>query len=139
MSLVPLIDFGFDQSLDKFFNHALGCTPARLHSNRLDVTEHDDRYTMTVETPGVKKEDLKIHVNEDNRLVITGESKRHVAHEEGQSRVEERSYGSFNRSLQLPRNADGESVKAQYEDGILRIDLPKKVKQKDEQRFIDIA
>ena len=90
----------------------------------VDVVEHDDKYVVKVELPGVAKDDVKITMR-DNILTIRGEKKQEDhAKESGFQRVE-RSYGSFQRSFILPTTVRNDGVDATYRDGILTITLPK--------------
>ncbi len=90
----------------------------------LDVHESDEAYTVTVEIPGVKKEDLSVEV-EDGVLSIRGEKRSEREEKSEKRRYVERSYGSFSRSLSLPRNVSPDKVDARYHDGVLTITLPK--------------
>jgi HSP20 family protein len=89
-------------------------------SPSVDVEENDEMFLVSADIPGVKKEDLKIDLN-GNMLRVSGERKREVK-EEG---YYERSSGRFSRSFTLPENVDASKIEAHFEDGVLRIVLPK--------------
>ncbi len=93
---------------------------------KIDVQEEDDRFWVSAELPGIAKEDVKVKVNDDNMLIISGE-KRSVFEEkdEDDKRLirSERTYGSFTRSFILPENVDKESIKAKYENGVLNLEI----------------
>lgn len=95
----------------------------------VDISETEAEYQIKAELPEVKKEDVKVTV-EDGVLTIQGE-RRHEAEEKGKKfhRVE-RSYGSFVRSFTLPDHVDDAKVKAEYKDGVLHLHLPKSEKAK---------
>jgi HSP20 family protein len=95
----------------------------------VDIAETDTEYQIKAELPEVKKEDVKVTV-EDGVLTIQGE-RRHEVEEKGKRyhRVE-RSYGSFVRSFTLPDHVDDAKVKAEYKDGVLHLHLPKSEKAK---------
>ncbi|OGW64469.1 MAG: heat-shock protein Hsp20 [Nitrospirae bacterium RIFCSPLOWO2_02_FULL_62_14] len=95
----------------------------------VDIAETDAEYQIKAELPEVKKEDVKVTV-EDGELTISGE-RRHETEEKGKKyhRVE-RSYGSFVRSFTLPDHVDDAKVKAEYKDGVLHLHLPKSEKAK---------
>lgn len=95
----------------------------------VDISETDAEYQIKAELPEVKKEDVKVTV-EDGVLTIQGE-RRHETEEKGRKyhRVE-RSYGSFVRSFTLPDHVDDTKVKAEYKDGVLNLHLPKSEKAK---------
>lgn len=90
----------------------------------VDLKEDADAYTVQVEVPGVSQENLHISMQE-NMLVVKGHKEQKHETGECQFRRVERSYGSFQRSLQLPRNVDGSRVSANLNDGVLEIRLPK--------------
>ncbi len=99
-------------------------TPERNFTPACDVSEEADRYVMTVDLPGFKKEDIKIEVN-DNVLTIAGERRREASTDDKKNHRFERSYGSFVRSFSLPTSVSSEKVEAHYEDGVLNLSLPK--------------
>lgn len=90
----------------------------------VDISETDGEYLIKAELPEVKKEDVKVTV-EDGVLTLQGE-RRQEKEEKGKKfhRVE-RSYGSFVRSFTLPESVDDGGVKAEYKDGVLALHLPK--------------
>ena len=95
----------------------------------VDISETDGEYQIKAEIPDVKKEDVKVTL-EDGVLTIQGERK-HEKEEKGKKyhRIE-RSYGSFARSFTLPDLVDEEKVKAEFKDGVLNLQLPKSEKAK---------
>lgn len=86
----------------------------------VDIEENDEMYLVSTDLPGLKKEDIKIDVS-GNNLKISGERRREVK-EEG---YYERSAGRFMRSFTLPEHVDAKRIEANFEDGVLRIVLPK--------------
>ena len=90
----------------------------------VEMVEKDEELVLTAELPGVKFEDVEIDL-EDNFLTIRGEKKDEKEKEGRRYHVWERSYGSFERAFTLPRTVDPENIKAQYDDGILTVHLPK--------------
>ncbi len=95
----------------------------------VDVSETEWGYQIKAEIPDVKKEDVKVTL-EDGVLTIQGE-RRQEKEETGKKyhRIE-RSYGSFVRSFTLPDLVDEEQVKAEFKDGVLNLQLPKSEKAK---------
>jgi HSP20 family protein len=89
-------------------------------SPSVDVEENEEMFLVSADIPGVKKEDLKIDLN-GNMLRVSGDRKREIK-EEG---YYERSSGRFSRSFTLPENVDASKIEAHFEDGVLRIVLPK--------------
>lgn len=92
----------------------------------LDVRETAEEYLVLVDLPGVKPEDVTIEVN-DQVLSISGSR---VPVETGESQVGERPYGSFVRTLTLPKGVDSDAIAAAYHDGVLELRIPKPAEQK---------
>lgn len=90
----------------------------------VDLDEREDCYVLSVDLPGVKKEDIKIDVR-DNQLFISGERKRKSESDEKGIRRFESSYGRFQRRFTLPMSVDANKVEADLTDGVLYIALPK--------------
>ena len=86
----------------------------------VDITEDDKEYLIKAELPEVKKNDVKVRV-EDGVLYISGE--RNFEKEEKGKRYHrvERAYGSFTRSFSLPEDADPQEVHAEFKDGVLNV------------------
>ena len=95
----------------------------------VDVSEDDNRYVITVEVPGTKKDDVTVEVH-DNVLTIRGEKRSEREEEKEHRRWVERSYGTFSRSFTLANNAAGDRVKASFSDGVLTIEVPKEEESK---------
>ncbi len=92
----------------------------------INVVESDKDYKVEVAAPGMTKEDFKIHLGEDNELVISME--KNVQNEDKDNKKylrREFSYTKFNQSLYMPENVDKEKICANVADGVLTIDLPK--------------
>lgn len=93
---------------------------------RLNVTETDKSFEVEAEMPGVKKEDVKVAV-ENQRVTIEGESKRETEQREGENVVySERSARKYVRAFTLPSDVDEAAAQARLENGILTLSLPKK-------------
>ena len=94
---------------------------------RIDVSENDQAFTVRAEIPGVNKQDIHVSV-EGSIVTLSAEIRQHDAEREGEKLLRsERYYGSVSRSFQLPAEVDEAQSKARYENGILLLDLPKKV------------
>lgn len=93
----------------------------------VDITEDDKEYLIRVELPEVKKEDVKVTV-ENGALTISGE--RNFAKEERDKKYHrlERAYGRFTRSFGVPEDADDTKVSAEFKDGLLTVRLTKSEK-----------
>lgn len=99
-----------------------------------EVTETDAAYLLSLDAPGLKKEDVKIEVN-GNSLHISGESRREYR-DDGKA-VSGRSHRQFSRSFTLPDSIDNSRIEANLEDGVLQIAIPKSEAAKP--RKIEIA
>ena len=104
----------------------------------VDISETEQEYQIKAEIPDVKKEDVKVTV-EDGVLTIQGERK-HEKEEKGKKyhRIE-RSYGSFVRTFSLPDVIEEEKVKADFKDGVLNLHLPKSEKAKPKAIEVQVA
>ena len=91
----------------------------------VDILEKEDAILVKAELPGVKPDDVYVHV-ENNVLTLSGERKlEHEDDKDGYHRVE-RWYGSFQRSFALPRSVDSEAIEANLDAGVLSVRLPKR-------------
>lgn len=103
----------------------------------LEMEENDNHYRLTAELPGLTADDVDISVN-DGILTISGEKKEEHEEKDKGFMFSERSYGRFERSVQLPANADEERIAARFENGVLAISIGKNVKA-DRKKKIAIA
>lgn len=94
----------------------------------VNIYEKEDAYQMEFEVPGVEPEKIDISLN-GNVLTLKGEKETKKECKEGECCVAERTYGSFQRSIQLPENADLESVSATNKHGVVTVTV-KKAKNK---------
>lgn len=90
----------------------------------VDVHETDDSYLLSLDVPGIPQEAIKIEAN-DGRLTISGERSSFNTTDEKHFKRVERSFGSFERSFQLPQNVDQAKIQARYENGVLEVMVPK--------------
>ena len=90
----------------------------------MDVAETDKEYEITAELPGLEEKDVQINVA-DNVLTIKGEKKAEKEEKDKNYRLVERSYGSFERSLQLPDGVNADAIKAHIDKGVLKVVVPK--------------
>jgi HSP20 family protein len=119
--------FGPGWRFPRFFDgdHPGRTGRATQWSPAVDIAEDDQKYVITAELPGTRKEDVQVEVHE-NVMTIRGEKRcERESKKEEQSRWMERCYGSFTRSFTLPANCASDRVSASFQDGVLTIELPK--------------
>jgi len=93
---------------------------------RLNISETDNKYFIEAELPGVKQSDLELKLD-NNILVIKGKTEESKESKERNYFTRERYYGSFQRSLTLPNNINENDITANFKDGILNIEITKKL------------
>jgi HSP20 family protein len=112
-----------DRLLDDAFTRPLSLTGvAALPS--IDLYETDDEVVMKATLPGLKAEDVQISVTGDT-LTLRGETKQEAEKKEATYHLRERRYGTFERTIRLPTDVITDKAKAEFEDGILTVTLPK--------------
>lgn len=92
---------------------------------RIDVTEGDKAYQVRAEMPGVKKEDIRVNVDR-NFVSISAEVKQEKEEKTERSLLRETYRGSVSRGFSLPAEIDAKAVSAKLEDGVLKLELPKR-------------
>ncbi|OFW05135.1 MAG: hypothetical protein A3I61_10220 [Acidobacteria bacterium RIFCSPLOWO2_02_FULL_68_18] len=114
----PIRDLlAIQQRLDPFAPGPAGWAPA------VDLQETAEQYVLTAEVPGLRRDDIDIHLHE-GRLTVSGVRRDHGVPCERYHRVE-RGHGHFSRSFQLPVPVDADRVAADLRDGILTVTCPK--------------
>lgn len=114
--------------MNRVFDRAYGQTTrdqaTRAWAPALDIAERNDAYLVTVEVPGVNPDDIDVTL-ENNLLTIQGE--RHQAQDSADQRFHriERAYGTFRRSVSLPSTVQADAIQASYDNGLLRLVVPK--------------
>jgi HSP20 family protein len=106
-------------------------------SPRVDIMETEDEFVIKAEIPEVKKEDVKVTV-ENGILMLHGERKQEKEEKGKTFHRIERHYGAFNRSFTLPETVDQESIKANFKDGMLSIKLQKSKEARPKAIDVDI-
>lgn len=124
--------------LPSIFNDFLDGTWAdhrNTTSPAVNIIESEDCYKVEVAAPGMTREDFKVHLNEDNELLISLEKKS--GKKEGETTAESKqgtylrrefSYTQFRQTLLLPDNIERDKISARMENGVMTIDIPKKSK-----------
>jgi len=104
----------------------------------VDVYEDEHNITLKIEVPGIDEKDIDVRI-ENNTLTVHGERKFEKEEKEENFRRVERQYGSFTRSFTLPNTVDDEHVQAQYDKGILKVQLAKKAEAKPKQIKVNVG
>jgi HSP20 family protein len=125
--LEPNYPATFSNLLDRFFNDSIGQN-IKQFTPAVDISEDENHYEIHVSVPGMKKSDFNLEVT-DGRLTISGERKMEEKKEGKNFHSLETHYGSFSRSFYLPENVKEAGIAAVYEDGLLKVNLPKEEKK----------
>ncbi|MCR9206381.1 MAG: Hsp20/alpha crystallin family protein [Halobacteriovoraceae bacterium] len=117
--------------LDRTFDHLtrsfFGDSPNKSENEnlpRVEVYENEDYYALSFDVPGFLKEDLKIDLEED-RLIVTGERRQVRNEDNSHSFYSEKSYGTFTRTITLPRDVAHEEIEAELKNGVLNLKVKK--------------
>jgi HSP20 family protein len=105
---------------------------------RMDVVDEGKILRVSVELPGMEREDLTVSV-EDGALVLRGEKKQDVRSEEDGCYRLERAYGAFTRTIPMPEDADPERALAKFDRGVLTLTVPKREALRSASHTIDIG
>ncbi|MES3628588.1 MAG: Hsp20/alpha crystallin family protein [Longimonas sp.] len=105
---------------------------ARMWAPRTDMVETADNYEIHLDLPGMSKDDLKINMQE-RQLTVSGERRHEARNEDDEFVRVERAFGHFHRSFTLPQSIQEDNIEAAYEDGVLKITVPKAEESKPRQ------
>ncbi len=135
---MPLVEWGtvhrginIHNEMDRFFGNYFGNIKDVSDSDtdsvwipKADISDTENDVFVTLELPGVKKDDVKISI-QDNVLTVRGEKKPEGEKKEKNCRCDERSYGKFQRDFNLAYTVEAKKVKADFKDGVIKIVMPK--------------
>jgi HSP20 family protein len=114
---------------DDFFGQSMfgsGLTPwdeqPRAFWPQIEVEQRENRLEVRADVPGLKKDDIKVEIQE-HELVISGERRNESERTEGGYYRSERSYGSFARAIPLPEAANVDTVQARFDNGVLTVSI----------------
>jgi HSP20 family protein len=129
-----LVDF--ERQFNKMFNsfeNRFGISRSKDEENEYenavwmpltDIYEDKEKYTLKLDLPGIKKDDVKISFV-DNKLSISGERSQESEHKDSKCHRIERSFGRYYRSFNLPEHVQSDKINAEFKDGQLTISVPK--------------
>jgi HSP20 family protein len=134
------VQMDMSRLFDEMWRQTLGFSPlSMLHSARpfsglaaahlfglpaSDVRETDEAYVLSVELPGLKREDIEIQLRGDN-LIVSGHKEDEKSHAAAPYRISERRFGRFERSFPVPTDVERGRIEASCHDGLLTVRLPK--------------
>jgi len=125
-----------DRAFDDFFSNAFPSFYNGFGTLKVDIKETEQEYIVEAEIPGVKKDDIKVELNDD-MLTIHVQTNEEINEERDRYIRRERRSSSMSRSFYV-ENVKTENITAKYENGILSLKLPKKEPGYEARRYIDI-
>lgn len=137
----PFHHLNFQDQVNRLFDTSFRVRPEEsaltAWSPAVDIYETENELILKADVPDINEKDLDVRV-ENNMLSIRGERKfEQKVKEENYLRVE-RSYGAFSRSFSLPNTVNTEAIKAEYKNGVLTVELPKRVEAKPKQVKVNV-
>ena len=132
----------FDELINGFFgrdlSHFVGSDDIQRSTPRVNITESKGGFTLDLLAPGYSKEDLKMNV-EDSTLTISAEKKNQALAEGDRYTRREFDFSAFKRSFRLPETVTVDDIKAEFNNGVLSVSIPKTDPAKPAVREISIA
>jgi HSP20 family protein len=113
---------------NEWFDNA-GILSRTINVPAVNITERKDKYEVSLAVPGMKKDDFKIDVD-GNMLSISSEKEEKTEEKDKRFTRKEYNYSSFNRCFSLPEEVNQDKIEAKYEEGVLKISLPRKEEAK---------
>lgn len=104
---------------------------------QVDIGANEKEYSITIEVPGINEKDVKIEVSE-NTMTIRGEKRQEKEEDSKEFYRMERSYGSFQRVLSLPDDAEKNEINATFKNGVIYVTMPRKALSKSSGKKIEI-
>jgi HSP20 family protein len=134
--------FAIQDDIDRMFEQFAGRRPENDDgltslAPAADVIENKDNFLVTAELPGIRKEDIKVSI-QDNVLTISGEKKRESETKGRTWHRVEREFGSFIRSFELPTTVHPDKIKADFKDGVLNVEIPKVEEAKPKEIAVNV-
>ena len=114
------VDRFFNSPLDEFFNFG-----KVVNVPAVNVSETDNEYRLIIASPGLEKSDFKVEVRDDLLTISAEKTKEEKEEKNGRFNRREYNYSSWSRSFTLPNDVEGNKIDAKYENGELKISIPK--------------
>lgn len=141
---IDVFQDGFNRMVSNFFGDDWGLSSDFFANKRfsnfspvVNVSVNKNSVQVTAELPGLSDKDIQISL-QDDVLTIKGEKKVEKESKDNDYLRVERSYGSFQRSIQLPCEVEADSIKASHKNGVLKIEMPKSAKARESSRLIEV-
>jgi HSP20 family protein len=140
MNLIPRNNwFDIEKSLDRFFEpSSLQTMSNGILSPRVDIKDKNDHFEITAEMPGIKKDDIQIGLDNGVLSIEASTSEEKTEEKEGKVIRKERFSGKMMRSFSLGKDINEKDISANFENGVLTLQVPKKDPKQISSRKIDI-
>jgi HSP20 family protein len=125
----PALFDDFFRPWNEWFNNGGNLWGPVLSVPAVNITENKDNYEVSLAAPGMKKDDFKIDVD-GNMLTVSAEKEETKEEKDKKFTKREYNYSSFSRSFTLPEEVNQEKIEARYEEGVLKLMLPRKEEAK---------
>ena len=125
VGMLPTVFDDFFKPWNEWFDNGGSLMGRMMTVPAVNIIENKDDYMVSLAVPGMKKDDFNIDV-EGNILTISSEKEENKEEKDEKYNRREYSYSSFSRSFTLPEEVNKEKIEAKYEDGLLKLMLPKK-------------
>ncbi len=125
VGMLPTVFDDFFKPWNEWFDNGGSLMGRMMTVPAVNIIENKDDYMVSLAVPGMKKDDFNIDV-EGNMLTISSEKEESKEEKDEKYNRKEYSYSSFSRSFTLPEEVNREKIEAKYEDGLLKLMLPKK-------------
>ena len=133
------IRYDMDKIFNEFFSNYDEFEPRAIDFfvPRSDILETKNEYKVLIDIPGMEEKDVDVSVN-NGVLQISGKKEHSEENKDAQVHRIERSYGSFKKTIQLPKNVSEDKIEANFKNGVLEILLPKTEESKEETKKIKV-
>jgi len=111
-----------------WFNDSVFGGQRTITTPALNILEKENGFRIELAAPGMEKENIKVDINKEHQLVISAEKKTETEEKQERYLRKEFAYSQFVKTLTLPDDVDKESISASYENGILAVEIPRKIK-----------